>query len=72
MQKVIGLIEKLRAAGIEVPQYPVLDAPFSSPYPPHDPDGALLQARVDAFEAKVVAWRAEVVATYAKHFPQQV
>ncbi|MGJ7567787.1 hypothetical protein ACSFBM_28315 [Variovorax sp. GB1R11] len=28
MQQVIGLIEELRAAGIDVPPYPLLDAPL--------------------------------------------
>lgn len=70
MQQVIGLIEELRAAGIEVPPYPVLDAPYASPDPQTDPEGAKLQARVDDFEARVIAWRAQVVQMHAKHFPK--
>jgi hypothetical protein len=69
MQQVIGLIEQLRAAGIEVPPYPVLDAPYASPDPQSDPDGVALQARVDDFETRVIAWRAQVAQIHAKHFP---
>lgn len=70
MQQVIGLIVGLRAAGIEVPPYPLLDAPFASPNPQSDLSEALLQARVDDFEARVIAWRAQVVEIHAKHFPK--
>lgn len=69
MQQIIGLIEELRALGVEVPLYPVLEGPYASPNPQYDVDGAALQARVDDFEARVIAWRAQVVEIHAEHFP---
>lgn len=69
MHQVIGLIEELRAAGIDVPPYPLLDAPLVAVE--YDVHGVQLQARVDDFEARVVAWRKQVVGLHSKHFPKR-
>lgn len=69
MQRVIHLIESLREAGIEVPPYPYVEPTSVTPAGPPVPSEYDLQARVDAFEARVVAWRQEVNALHKLHFP---
>lgn len=68
MQTVAALIEQLRKAGIEVPAYPLLDGPFDRPEAIHPTDGALIEARVGDFEARVVQWRQQVLVLHAQHF----
>jgi hypothetical protein len=69
MQRVIHLIEALRSADIPVPPYPYAEPEPAVPsYRPAQSESDL-QAKVDAFEARVQAWRQEVVALHRLHFP---
>ena len=69
MQRVIHLIEALRAAGVAVPPYPYAMPPNAVPGSQTAQSSADVQAAVDAFEARVVAWRQEVAELHRLHFP---
>jgi hypothetical protein len=68
MQQVISLIEALTAKGIEVPKYPQSDPPLAGPGGQAAVSTADINLRVELFEARVVAWRHQIVELYTSHF----
>lgn len=70
MQRVIHRIEALRSAGIPVPPYPYVEPFPAAPGVQSAPSASDLQAKVDAFEVRVEAWRKEVIELHRLHFPE--
>ncbi|QSI33380.1 hypothetical protein GNX71_28955 [Variovorax sp. RKNM96] len=69
MQRVIHLIEALQGAGIPVPPFPCVEPVPVNPGARPALAESEIQARTDAYEARVEAWRQDVITLHRLHFP---
>jgi hypothetical protein len=69
MQRVIHLIEALRGANVAVPPFPYVEPAAAAPIGLPPPSAKDLKTIVDVYEARVEAWRQEVIALHQRHFP---
>lgn len=70
MQRVIHLVEALRGAGIRVPAFPYVEPAPATPAGSTRLSEEELKVIADAYEARVEAWRQEVIALHQLHFPK--